>query len=157
MEVDSMHSAIENKKKFIPVYSMIDCRNIMSQARSARNRKNAKPYIVRELTCDEILDLKDLEQKLIKNRCIDDDGNTVQQLKIKCLRYEKDSPGIIKFRYDHTGPYKILNVNPANASLKENNTIESSSSSKELVLQEIIARKGDMKMWQVMNRRVFWR
>ena len=31
-------------------------------------------------------------------------------LKIKCLRYEKLSPGIIYYRYGYAGEYKIINV-----------------------------------------------
>ena len=47
---------------------------------------------------------------MIKNRLKDDNGNVVKCLQIKCLRYEKKSPGIIKFRYSHSGSYNILNV-----------------------------------------------
>ena len=43
MEVDSMHSTIENED-FVPVYSVSDWMNVMRRARSTRNRKNARPY-----------------------------------------------------------------------------------------------------------------
>ncbi|XP_074026750.1 uncharacterized protein [Leptinotarsa decemlineata] len=38
MEADSMHSAIEHAKKFVPVYIINDCLNIFRLARSERNK-----------------------------------------------------------------------------------------------------------------------
>lgn len=110
MEVDSMHSAIEKAKRYVPVYSIIDWMNIMRTARSNRHRKSAQPYNVTQLNFSAMLDLKDLAKRLIKNRLKDEEGNQVKWLQIKCLRYEKSSPSIIKFRYNHHGPYTALNV-----------------------------------------------
>ena len=62
IEVDSRHSTIENED-FVPVYSVSDWINVMRRARSTRNRKKARPYNLRLLTC------------IIKNRTKEENGN----------------------------------------------------------------------------------
>ena len=57
-----------------------------------------------------MLDLKTLSSTLIKNKNMNTEIEKVNCLKIKCLRYEKLSPGIIYYRYGYTGEYKIINV-----------------------------------------------
>lgn len=51
----------------------------------------------------------------MKNRSVDNDGNNINWLKIKGLRFEKDQPNKVKFWYDYEGDFKVLDV-----SLSEN-------------------------------------
>ncbi|XP_072375619.1 uncharacterized protein [Diabrotica undecimpunctata] len=112
MEVDSMHSAIENAKKNVPVYTMHDWLNIFRLARSKRGRnKRSDPYNVQELRYNDFLDIKTLAANTLKNRTIDENGNRVNWLKIKCMRYEADKPQYILFKYNYSDPeFLMFNV-----------------------------------------------
>ncbi|CAH1643294.1 unnamed protein product [Spodoptera littoralis] len=110
MEVDSMHSAIEKEKKYTDTFSIIDWKGIMQRARSKRQNKNVNPYKVTELSYQDMIDVKSLSSKIIKNTTIAENGEKVCWLKIKCLRFQKDLPGFIKYRYDYDGPYNLLNA-----------------------------------------------
>lgn len=116
MEVDSMHSAIESAKKYIPVYTMQDWLNIFKIARSKRGRNSISgEYNVEEFSYSDIKDLKELASKIIKNTSLDSDGNKVNWLKIKCFKYEKKNPNIIKFKYNYSDEiYKELYTNGKN-------------------------------------------
>lgn len=57
-----------------------------------------------------MIDVKLLAGKVIKNRNICTEGKKVNWLKIKCLRFEKQFPGIIKFRYGYDGPYMSIDT-----------------------------------------------
>ena len=82
MEVDSMHSSIENAKRHVPVFSVHDWITIFKTARSNRNRnKNKKPYIVEELSYKDFVDLQKLSAILIKNKTFDVHRNQIKWLK----------------------------------------------------------------------------
>lgn len=110
MECDSMHSTIEAQKKHIPVYLMNDWLNIFRMARSTRTKKSNKPYSVTELKFNDFLDLSALSMTIIRNKRRDTEGNIVNWMKVKCFKYEKESPGIIHYKYNHSGEYKKINV-----------------------------------------------
>lgn len=57
-----------------------------------------------------ILNLKDLRDNLMQNRCLGSDGEKVQWLKVKCFRFEKKRPNIVLYRYDFKSNYKELDV-----------------------------------------------
>lgn len=106
MECDSMHTAIENYKRNRSVFTMNGWLKICRKARSSR-----KPYIVNELRFTDFYDLKELTAALIQNRNIDEHGKKVSWLKVKSLRYRKDMPNTILYRYNHTENYKKMLVN----------------------------------------------
>lgn len=110
MEADSMHSAIESQKKYVPVFSMLDWLNIFRLARSSRKRRNAPPYHATELKFSDMKDLAHLTSQTVKNTTKDEFGNTVSWLSIKCLKYEKKHPYIIKYRYDYSSDYVRIHV-----------------------------------------------
>lgn len=114
MECDSMHSAIEKQKRFMSVYTMHDWMNIFSAARSNRNKKNAKPYAVKELKYSDFYDLGLLSKQILKNKTRNTAGQKVNWLKVKCFRFEKNSPTIIKYRYGHSGEYLEINISIRN-------------------------------------------
>lgn len=118
MEVDSMHSAIECERKRTSIFSMNDWKNVAKRARSIRHRKDAPPYQVQEIKYNDIIDTKELAATLITNKTMAQDGKKVQWLKIKCLRYEKTNPGIIKFRYGYDGEYSVLDTTKKTRSKK---------------------------------------
>lgn len=103
MECDSMDSAIESIKKRMTVFSMNDWLNIFRLARSKRNRnKKSECYTVKELLFSDFVDHKALASQIIKNRTIDTDSNKVNWLKIKLMKYEKEQPDSILFKYNHS-------------------------------------------------------
>lgn len=62
-----MHSAIENAKKHMSVYTMHDWLNIFKLARSKRVRnKISTPYEILELHYKDFLDLKQLSGSFLK-------------------------------------------------------------------------------------------
>lgn len=119
MECDSMHSAIENAKKNESAFIMNDWINIFKRARSCRKIYRQKkinkaepnvPYQVKELKYGDFKDLQSLASELIKNRNRDENGDVVSWLKIKCLKFEKNSPSTMYYRYDHTSEYKRIDI-----------------------------------------------
>lgn len=111
MEVDSMHSAIETTKRYFPVFTIQDWLNIFKLARSKRVRnKKGSAYKVFQMLFSDFRDLTDLSQNIIKNRNKNTEGETVNWLKVKCFRYEKTRPGIIRYRYDHSSEFKEILV-----------------------------------------------
>ncbi|CAG9773351.1 unnamed protein product [Ceutorhynchus assimilis] len=110
MEADSMHSSIEKAKKYVSVFAMNDWLNIFRAARSKRKSIKAKPYEVEELKYNDFLDLKELSKSLIKNRSKDTNGEVVNWLLIKSLKYSKKEPGIIQYKYEHSASYCSINV-----------------------------------------------
>lgn len=95
-----MHSAIEHAKKHKSLFIMNDWKNVFKSARS-QNKTKRKPYEVIELKYKDFMNLQDLANKTIKNKSKDENGNKIDWLKIKCLKYEKKHPGIIFYKYDH--------------------------------------------------------
>jgi len=102
MEVDSMHSTIESAKKNVPVYTMQDWLTICRLARSNRHNKKCSNYTAQELKYTDFLDLKSLANIIMKNRSLDIQGNKVNWLKIKVLKYEKNMSGVIQFKYNYS-------------------------------------------------------
>ena len=74
----------------------------MSRAKCVKN-KVKPPYEATQLSFLDMLDLKTLSPTLIKNKNMNTENEKMNWLKIKCLRYEKLSPGIIYYRYGYTG------------------------------------------------------
>lgn len=101
---------IEKEKLFADVFSVIDWKGIMHRARSTRHNKNTRPYNVTELLFSDMIDVKKLASQIMLNRSVCTDGSKVNWLKIKCLRFEKDLPGIVQIRYDYEGSYLTLDT-----------------------------------------------
>nr|XP_022903935.1 uncharacterized protein LOC111416199 [Onthophagus taurus]XP_022910560.1 uncharacterized protein LOC111421623 [Onthophagus taurus] len=111
MEADSMHSAIESAKKYIPVFCLNDWKTIMTLARSKRGKnKTSGAYIVEQMTYRDIIDLKALNTSILQNTIRDEGGEKIEWLKIKQLRYEKEKKKFIMFRYNYDEEYKMFNI-----------------------------------------------
>lgn len=115
MEADSMHSAIESQKKETSVFSMQDWISICERARrrkihTVQQKKIVKePYKTKEFKYHEFFDLKDLASKIIHNKDKDKEGNKVQWLKIKRLRFVKGEKRIY-FNYDMSETFNYIDV-----------------------------------------------
>lgn len=57
-----------------------------------------------------MLDVRALNQTFVNKIRQDKDGKEIQWLKIKCLRFEKNNPGVVKFHYIYDGPYLELHM-----------------------------------------------
>lgn len=68
IEVDSMHRVIEREKRHVSVSSVMEWMNILKKGRSNRNKSSDNPHPVKQLHFSDILDLKDLSKRTIKNR-----------------------------------------------------------------------------------------
>lgn len=103
MEVDSMHSCIEQAKKGKEVYCPAEWIPIFRSARGFSKPNNTpltiRPYSVKVLTHDKMLDIKDLRSNIISSALDrNTSGEAVNWLKIKWLRYVKEKPEIIFYK-----------------------------------------------------------
>ena len=121
MEVDSMHSRIENKSETLNIYVPSEWSVVAACA-----RKN--PYIVDKMQTDDVKDLKRLQSDMkITNMKIDSDGQTVHWTSgkgyssngiISWLMYRKNDPNAMYYRtnYDESVPFKKVIVSRATRS-----------------------------------------
>lgn len=112
MECDSMHAAIEYASKNREIFMLRDWIDVFRKARSKRKDVSNEPYKINELTFRDFWDLHSLSAATIKNRTVDEVGDKLSWLKVKCLRYEKVHPNTIFYRYDHNSAYKKFYVAP---------------------------------------------
>lgn len=114
MECDSMHAAIEHEKKSTCVYTMIDWVSIFRRARRRR------PYIVRNLHHQAFYDFKQLAKTLITNKRRGEDNTIINWLQVRSLRFEKNKPGVILYRYNYSDSFKKLHVSGRGRPAKQN-------------------------------------
>lgn len=93
LEADSMHSTIESAKRHQKIYTTREYELVAAGA-----RKKPRPYTVKRLTHKNFLDFKHLCAQVINNRTRNTDGENVQWLKIKWLRFEKSNPFVIEYK-----------------------------------------------------------
>lgn len=117
MECDSMHSAISTEFKRVgKTHVPQDWKTI---ARCAR-RKGDKPYIVHDITHDQILDWKNLADKILIFRSKDESDKQVAWQKICSMQFSKSEPLIMKFKENFDEDFRSLNCQRRNQStLKE--------------------------------------
>ncbi|KAL8606590.1 hypothetical protein ACOMHN_009475 [Nucella lapillus] len=104
MECDSMHSTIESAKTGVKVHTPDEWTFLM---RCARPRKR---YDVEELAHRNIFDFKSVATTCLRNTKSDTDGNRVNWMKIKWLRYLKGEEDTIYFKYKMSDPFKKLKI-----------------------------------------------
>ncbi len=85
MEVDSMHSAIENTKKRLDLYT-VDAFKVMLQTARQQPRN---PYSVSELQFSSFLDFKTLASVHFPPKLVGPDKSAIKWLKLKALRVVK--------------------------------------------------------------------
>ena len=105
MECDTAHSMIETALKNQDVYNPADYYRIVAMAR----RKH--PFKVIVLDTDDFLDFKALNKNIIRNKKKDVAGNTAHWIKMKWIRYRKNSPESIMFKYDYDDEFIEMRVN----------------------------------------------
>ena len=89
MEVDSMHAAIERERKHQKIYNTHEWGMI---CKAARRGRGSVPYEVYELKHTSFYDFHQLSDQLIKNRSYTTDGQKINWLKLKWLRFIKQKP-----------------------------------------------------------------
>jgi hypothetical protein len=94
LEADSIHATIENARRHQSIYTTQEWQMLIRTA-----RKKPRPYIVKSVNHHDFMDFKKLSTLFMKNTSKTVTGETVQWLKIKWLRFEKNDPLTIKFKY----------------------------------------------------------
>ena len=99
MEADSMHSAIEGSKKSkSKLFSMNDWGKVILKARRKDKNERLHPYQHHALEYHNIYDFKELG--LIRNKNVDVQGEKVNWMKVKALRFSKYPTSIIFYKND---------------------------------------------------------
>ena len=93
------HGAIEFAKRNVQVYSPHEWHNIFRSARRHR------PYEVQPLHYD-FFDLREMSRMMMRECAV----AKIHWMKAKCLKFEKEKPAIIQFRYSHDGDYDSIDV-----------------------------------------------
>lgn len=94
MECDSIHAAIEFAKKHTPIYIPSEWHTVIRMAR----KKN--PYVVTPLQYDDIVDFKKMTKNEMKFSKVDTEGNRLNWMHLKWLRFQKDEE-CIDFKYSY--------------------------------------------------------
>lgn len=95
LEVDSMHATIERIRKHRKIYTPNEYALLIGLA-----RRNPGPYKVEMMNFSDFLDLQNLSKSIVKNVTKTNDGDRVNWLKIKWLRFDKNTPYEIQFKYN---------------------------------------------------------
>ncbi|CAG9826481.1 unnamed protein product [Diabrotica balteata] len=120
MECDSMHSAISTEFKRVgKTHLPQDWKTI---ARCAR-RKGDKPYIIHNITHEQILDWKNHADKILIFRGKDESGQQVAWQKMCCMFFSKCEPSIMKFKENFNEEFRTLNCQRRTKSTQNITTI----------------------------------
>ena len=92
MECDSMHYAIEFAKRKTEIF-------VPQQWATVRMARRKDPYLIVPLIYRDIYDFKDLAKTSMKFRKEDIKGGKINWLQIRWLRYMKEKPDCILFKY----------------------------------------------------------
>ncbi|CAH1108116.1 unnamed protein product [Psylliodes chrysocephalus] len=63
-----------------------------------------------ELRYSDFFDFKVISQAVLKNRTVNTEWSKVKWLQVKCFRIEKDNPGVVKYKYNHSDDYLCINI-----------------------------------------------
>jgi len=99
-----MHAAIEFAKKKTEIYVPHMWKNVIRMAR----KKN--PYMIVPLTYEDIYDFKALQKQALRYRKEDTEGEKINWLQIRWLRFEKCDPDYISFKYSCDDEFKEMRV-----------------------------------------------
>lgn len=107
MECDSMHARIETASKNTPVYLPHEWVTIAKKA-----KQNEPKYQVFQKTDIGFLDWKNLAKLVMVNRNKDENGNKINWHHIKWIRYEKQSPFIMKVKTNFDEEFRSISIIP---------------------------------------------
>lgn len=122
LECDSIHSFIERKKKNLKIYST---QKLGMQIQTARI--NHKRFNTRIIDYCEFFNSKKVSTSIINNANIDTEGENVQWLKIKMMRFEKGCNEVL-FKYNYEDDFlklqfQIPQKTPARKSKKKKDVL----------------------------------
>jgi hypothetical protein len=95
MECDAMHSAIEFAKSKTSIYVPSQWDTVLQMAR----RKD--PYTVVPLKYYDIWNFKEVAAQRLQNTKIDTNGKRVNWFQMRWIRYRRDDPDTLQFKYDY--------------------------------------------------------
>ena len=106
MECKSMHSVISTELKRIGKANWPQDWKMI--ARCAR-RKGDKPYIVHDITHEQILDWKSHAERNVIFRKVDENNKPISWQQFCWMNFSKSSPFIIKFKENYDEELNCLN------------------------------------------------
>lgn len=98
MECDSVHAHIETSSKSIDIF---DPSGWFTTVRLAS--KKGKYHVI-EMSQEDIFNVKELQETILKNKKVDTEGNIVRWLDIVWFNYKKSDTDHIYFKYDMSSP-----------------------------------------------------
>jgi hypothetical protein len=106
LEADAMHATIENARRHVSVYTTREWEILIKTA-----RRRPKPFIVNVMSHTDFFDMKKLATDCVRNTTKTTENQTVNWLAIKWLRFEKNKPQIIQFKYSLSEPeFKCIHI-----------------------------------------------
>jgi hypothetical protein len=108
MECDSMHYAIEFAKRKTEIFVPQQWATVVPMAR----RKD--PYLIVPLKYGDLYDFKDVAKTLMKFRKEDTKGGKINWLQIRWLRYMKEKPDCLLFKYKFEDEFREMKVSMSN-------------------------------------------
>jgi len=88
------------RKKNVAVFLPHEWENIF------RSAWRKRPYEVIPLHYSDFLDLKQMCHSLLRESA----ASKIRWMSVKCLRFDKENPGVIQVRYSHEGDYESVNL-----------------------------------------------
>lgn len=95
LEADSMHSTIERAKRHKKIYSTREWCLLISTA-----RLKPREYYVTNMKFSDFFDLQKLVEDTLFNTILNTNKDKVNWLRIKWLRFQKETPDIIQYKYN---------------------------------------------------------
>lgn len=109
MEVDSMHALIEKKSKRVSVYHPDQWMTVAQCA-----KVQGDPYTVLPLTHESFFDFKAVARQTMQNTTKNTRKQTVNWLKIKCLRVTEDDRDTVHYKYRQIDDFMQLKISTTN-------------------------------------------
>uniref|UniRef100_A0A6P7GN78 Uncharacterized protein LOC114344462 n=1 Tax=Diabrotica virgifera virgifera TaxID=50390 RepID=A0A6P7GN78_DIAVI len=97
LEADSMHSTIERAKRHKKIYSTREWCLLISTA-----RLKPREYYVTNMKFTDFFDLQKLVEDNVFNTTLNTNNEKVNWLRIKWLRFQKETPNIVQYKYNLT-------------------------------------------------------
>ncbi|CAF4948439.1 unnamed protein product [Pieris macdunnoughi] len=104
MECDNMHSTIERASEYAKIYIPDDWQNVIRLARKDN------PYNVQVMEHTDFLDFKSLRSTIIPNTMKATDGTVLQWANVRWLRFNKNIPHSLFFKYDYWEEFKEVKL-----------------------------------------------
>ncbi len=140
MECDSIHSRIEKCRKNLRIFSPTEYENLMVTART-----KPRPYTVKRWYFKDFYDVRSLATNTIINRNKDENGETVDWLKVKWFRCTRGSQ-VVQFKYDVKSDFRKLDVSKVKAKGRRSKNIPVTEPSDEIPTPFVLTKTAYKKV-----------